>query len=182
MGCLQNTTVLAFLEGKLTPAEAKSADSHLDGCADCRAVLVNAARTSLAKTSPMDGAPDPSPGGDRVRGDVVGRYVVLDVLGRGGMGVVYAAYDPELDRKVAVKLLRADLAAAGGEVAKARLVREGRAIARLQHPNVVAVHDVGESPAGVFVAMEYVEGRSLGEWLAAEKHDWRDILDTFEQA
>ena len=102
-----------------------------------------------------------------LKGAAIGRYVVLGLLGRGGMGEVYAAYDPELDRKIAVKLLRAR----GGEVAtadgKTRLLREAQAIARLSHPNVVVVYDVGTFRESVFIAMEFVEGHTLGYWLQA---------------
>src|ERR1700759_1253721 len=91
------------------------------------------------------------------RGPAIDRFVVLGLLGRGGMGEVYAAYDPELDRKIAVKLLRAR---GGGEAAadgKTRLLREAQAIARLSHPNVVVVYDVGTFRESVFIAMEFVE-------------------------
>src|SRR5262245_8267176 len=77
-------------------------------------------------------------------GRVVGRYVVLTLLGAGGMGAVYAAYDPELDRKVALKLLRPDAVSFDSE----RLRREARALAKLAHPNVVSVFDVGTVDAG----------------------------------
>jgi tetratricopeptide (TPR) repeat protein len=117
------------------------------------------------------------------RGTLVGRYVVLDVLGAGGMGVVYSAFDPELDRKVAIKLLQTR---DGGSTSYqqgasgdhgAWLVREAQALARLSHPNVVAVYDVGTlSDDQVFVAMELVEGVTLREWLKAEPRPWRDVL------
>src|SRR5690349_4945036 len=76
------------------------------------------------------------------RGAQVGRYVILQRIGSGGVGVVYAAYDPELDRRVAVKLLRSRT---GRSIRKStqRLLREAQAMARLSHPNVVAVHDTG---------------------------------------
>src|SRR5690349_6502187 len=80
------------------------------------------------------------------RGALVGRYVVLSALGVGGMGVVFAAYDPELDRKVAVKLLHPRLAAdadpLAADKARTRMVREAQALAKLNHPHIVAVHDV----------------------------------------
>ncbi len=111
---------------------------------------------------------DASHGGDRARvftrGEVVGRYVVIDRIGEGGMGVVYAAYDPELDRKLALKLLHH----ATGERATARrlrLVREAQAMARLSHRNVIVVHDVGTLDDQVFVAMEFIDGCSLATWL-----------------
>src|SRR5687767_6893672 len=94
-----------------------------------------------------------------VRGTVVGRYVVLSRLGAGAMGVVYAAYDPELNRKVALKLLLggddrvSDSRSTDG---RTRLLREAQALARLSHPNVVAVHDVGTHDDRVWIAMEFI--------------------------
>jgi serine/threonine protein kinase/tetratricopeptide (TPR) repeat protein len=98
------------------------------------------------------------------RGDEVGRYVILERVGAGGMGVVYAAWDPKLDRKVALKLLHSDKQAHGQ-----RLQREAQAMARLTHPNVITVHDVGDIGGKVFVAMEFVEGQTLGEWARLER-------------
>ena len=89
------------------------------------------------------------------RGHTVGRYVVLGELGAGGMAVVYAAYDAELDRKVALKLVRAE------PERRARVRREAQAMARLSHPNVAQVYDVGELDDSVFIAMEHVTGRTL---------------------
>ena len=114
------------------------------------------------------------------QGARIGRYVVLGLLGRGGMGEVYAAYDPELDRKIAVKLLRAARphaeALADGET---RLLREAQAIARLSHQNVVVVFDVGTFSDSVFIAMEFVEGHTVGYWLQARPRRWREVLDVF---
>ena len=116
------------------------------------------------------------------RGTLVGRYVILDVLGQGGMGIVYSAYDPELDRKVAIKLLQAnrDGSNSGGQ---AYLVREAQAMARLQHPNVIAVHDVGTLPGDrLFVAMELVDGLTLRAWFKAEKRPWREVVRVMRAA
>ncbi|MBK6918242.1 MAG: serine/threonine protein kinase [Deltaproteobacteria bacterium] len=110
----------------------------------------------------------------------VGRYVVLDRLGAGGMGVVYSAYDPALDRKVAVKVLRSSEA-----VGQQRLLREARALAKLTHDHVVAVHDVGTVggiEGTVFIAMELVSGATLGEWIAGERPGWRTRLEVVAQA
>ena len=90
----------------------------------------------------------------------LGRFTVLEPLGGGGMGVVFVAYDPDLDRKIALKVLRNR-----GERGRKEVLREGRALARLKHPNVVAVYEVGVLDDDVFVAMEYVEGKNLREWL-----------------
>lgn len=109
------------------------------------------------------------------RGELVGRYVILDTLGRGGMGVVYLAYDPELDRKVALKLLlpgRETL----NDAARARLLREAKALARLAHPNVVAIHDVGAHEEQMWIAMELVNGRTLERWASERPRPWPEIL------
>ena len=114
------------------------------------------------------------------RGDALGRYVVLDVLGEGGMGIVYAAFDPELDRKVAIKLWHP--AGQRTDERRARLLREAQAMARLSHPSVITVHDVGEVDGDVFVAMELVDGETLGAWLARERPKWRRVLEVFAEA
>ena len=111
------------------------------------------------------------------RGATIGRHVILGRLGAGGMGVVHAAYDPELDRKVAIKLLRApDSPAVAHSDGRTRLLREAQALARLNHPNVVAVHDVGAIDDQVWLAMEYVDGHTLGAWLALTPRRWPEIL------
>jgi tetratricopeptide (TPR) repeat protein len=111
----------------------------------------------------------------------VGRFHVLRELGRGAMGVVLAAYDEELDRKVAIKLLhagRGDDASHG----RALLLREAQALARVAHPHVVAVHEVGVVEGAVFVAMEYVAGVDLQGWLAAAPRPWREVVAVLRQA
>ena len=115
----------------------------------------------------------------RAPGTSVGPYVVLDQLGLGGMGVVYSAYDAKLDRKVALKVLRSEGHDEVAAVARLRLVSEGRALARVSHPNVVAVYDVGTVDAEVFVAMELVEGQTLSQWRRATKRAWPEIVEMF---
>ena len=116
------------------------------------------------------------------RGDTVGRFVLLSKLGEGGMGVVWAAHDAELDRKVAIKLLLPSRADHASTLGRARLVREAQALARLTHPNVVTVHDVGTVGDRVWVAMEYVEGQTLKSWLAQTTRSWREILPVMRAA
>src|SRR5690349_14432900 len=96
------------------------------------------------------------------------------------MGVVYSAYDPELDRKVALKLLRADAegSSTSGD-APARLLREAQALAKLSHPNVISIHDVGTVEDRVFMAVDFVDGGTLQRWLAERKRTWREIRDAF---
>lgn len=120
------------------------------------------------------------------RGSLVGRYMVLRELGAGGMGVVYAAEDPELDRKVALKLLHTEVREPAGSgsttAARTRLLREAQALAKLAHPNVVAVHDVGEHDGRVWLAMEYVDGVTLSAWLKEERRGWREVLAVMSAA
>lgn len=111
-------------------------------------------------------------------GAVVGRYVVLQQLGAGAMGVVYAAYDPELDRKVALKLV---LPGTAGPNGRARLLREAQTLGKLSHPNVVTIHDVGTVGEQVWLAMEFVRGLTLREWLATP-HGWREVMGIMLEA
>lgn len=133
--------------------------------------------TELQRVLVAQGPPDGDldvPSGIRL-----GRYVLLYRVGSGGMGVVYAAYDPELDRKVAVKVLRRQPRSAPSEDL-ARL--EAQAMAKLTHPNVVTVHDVGTHGTDLFIAMEFIGGRTLKAWLHEEQPPWSDIVETFVQA
>jgi eukaryotic-like serine/threonine-protein kinase len=123
--------------------------------------------------------PSGLPTAELPRGATVGRYVILRRIGEGGMGVVYAGYDPELDRKIALKLLRPDRAGSSGEAARLRLIREAQAIARLAHPNVINVFDAGTFGEQVLVAMELVEGATLRQWLEEERRPWREVVERF---
>ena len=123
-----------------------------------------------------------SDSGGPVRGDAIGRFVALGVLGTGGMGVVYSAYDPHLDRKVAIKLLNAEALAGSAEDLRARLLREAQAMAKIRHPNVVTVHEVGMLGDQVYLAMEFCDGGTLRAWLAAQRRDWQALVELFAQA
>ncbi|HEY0137490.1 MAG TPA: serine/threonine-protein kinase [Nannocystis sp.] len=125
-------------------------------------------------------------GGGRARQDDpgaspqrVGRYHVLGRIGSGGMGVVYSAYDPDLDRRVAVKLLRTDH---GGRDSQLRLLREAQALARLSHPNVVQIYDTDAFGEQVFIAMEFIQGVDLHGWLTAAERSIDEILRVFLDA
>jgi tRNA A-37 threonylcarbamoyl transferase component Bud32/tetratricopeptide (TPR) repeat protein len=150
-----------------------------------------AEETLSADDSVLGGSKQPDtvsvPGADQpaadllARGSTVGRYLVLERLGAGAMGIVYAAYDPELDRKIALKLLRpTQRTGANQERREARMVREAKAIAKVSHPNVVAIFDVGVHDGHVFMAMEHLAGGTLSDWMAPEKkRSWREIVSLF---
>src|SRR5688572_8465033 len=117
------------------------------------------------------------------RGASIGRFLVLAPLGMGAMGMVLSAYDPQLERKVALKLLRSDVWRGElSEVGRERLVREAQAMARLSHPNVVAVHEAVFTESTGYLVMEQVEGATLKAWLGKRPRRWEEILDTLVAA
>jgi predicted Ser/Thr protein kinase len=125
---------------------------------------------TLPGTNPLP-RKDPA---EPLRGDVVGRFVILSELGRGGMGVVYSAYDPELERRVAVKMI-ASLGVDPGE-RHLHTLHEAKALARLSHANIVGVYDVGLWCDRVWLAMELVDGSALHDWLKEGHRNWREIV------
>lgn len=109
----------------------------------------------------------------------IGRFTVLGKLGEGSMGVVFLGRDAELERKIAIKLMRQN---ATTTMSVRRLVREAQGLARLSHPNVIQVHEIGEHHGSMFVAMEYVEGSTLRDWLDPDQRPWRETLDILRQS
>jgi eukaryotic-like serine/threonine-protein kinase len=192
MGCPDADVIATYVENALAPDARREVERHADACAECRRLIAQLARfaaigsggqlleitrnmrkrDALAATLPhaLDTAAGPPPG------SLMGRYIVLYRVGSGGMGIVLAAYDPELDRKVALKIV------SESEDDSRELVREARALAKLAHENVVVVHDVGSVGGRVFIAMEFVDGGDLRAWLAAEPRSWREIVAMFEKA
>src|SRR5262245_31001055 len=197
MACLTENQLLDHAAGKLDPAQARAADEHLDGCASCRAVLAtlvdseepgdvtDASEEEASALGTREGTilvDSEALADDLPRGTALDRYVLLKKVGGGGMGVVYAAYDPRLDRTIAVKVLRSDVAATMTEEARARMLREAQAMARLSHPNVVTVHDAGTFEGRLYLAMEYLDDGTLADWLARRSRSWREVLEVFVQA
>jgi eukaryotic-like serine/threonine-protein kinase len=170
------------MEGRLDGGRVAAVSVHLDTCEECRAI-VGAVQPVLAESTDTASAeaiaPKEAPSGLRAPSQV-GRYLLRRVIGQGGMGTVYEAFDPELGRTVALKLLRARKQTrarrAGSE---GRLLAEAQSMAKLAHANVVAVYDVGSVDGCVYVIMELVKGMSLRHWLASRGRPIRAILDTF---
>jgi len=205
--CVDETTGARMIAGELSAAEADLAHRHIVTCRDCEQFVVALVRASdgfkrstepqepgsNSELAPESGEEDRAiaslptailgprprrvPAGERTlsKGTLVGRYVVLDRIGAGGMGVVYSAYDPDLNRKVALKLVRPRL----GPDDQVRVLREAQALARLQHPNVVTLHDVGSFEERVFLAMELVDGTSLRGWWETGERSWREVVAVF---
>ena len=155
-----------FADDETLAVDGRASESPSDGGASFDPEATQMA-TGEATPRPERAAPSAGHPHRLTRGEHVGRYVILDVVGHGGMGVVYAAYDPQLDRKIALKLVLAP-EGARREQESERLLREAQALARLSHPNVVTVYDAGTVGDQVFIAMEFVEGETLGRWLRGE--------------
>lgn len=163
--CPDENALLRFAQGSSDDAEVAQLEAHLDTCGDCRRAVALAASTTFSPPAPR-AAHWPELGAR------LGHYLVEDLLGRGGMGAVFAARDETLDRRVALKLLHR----AGDDVARARLEREAQAMARLNHPNVVTVYALGDWDGGRFIAMELVDGLTFDVWRRAAPRTPREVL------
>lgn len=167
--CLTPDEVARYLASEAASTESVSSraitemERHIDRCDACRATI--AATIRAGRKTTRDDEPSVA--------ERIGRYVVRAHRGTGAMGHVLEAIDPDLDREVAIKVLRHH-----GDRGDARALREGRALARLAHPNVVAVYDVGVWDGGVFLAMELVRGTTVRAWLT-ETRPLRDVLRVF---
>jgi eukaryotic-like serine/threonine-protein kinase len=142
-------------------------DRHLDQCEECRAVAAMIGRAGVLGDAPTASGDDVGLVPELVApGTTLGRFVVRGAIGAGGMGVVLEAFDPKLERRVALKVVRRMRDDASWERARERVVAEAKAMARLSHPNVVAIHDLIEIGDERLIAMEYVAGPDLEAWLA----------------
>jgi serine/threonine-protein kinase len=183
MLCLDTSLTVAFVVGALPAAERARAEHHLAACDRCRRMVSEAARepSRLGRITEVGfsdaagagaGAPQP--------GDRVGQFHIRGVLGKGGMGVVYDAFDEQLQRPVALKAVRPR--APGGAPAPAHWIAEARALARLDHPNVVTLYEVVPHGGGHFLALERVDGVTLRGWLRERRRTVEEILEVFAAA
>ena len=187
--CPPAESLVELAEGGLSGDDAAAIHRHVRGCEACRSVLVGLApmltpeeaAESLASTRQGGQARSRLP--DVAAGQQLGRHTLEKLIGAGAMGAVWAAFDPQLGRRVALKLLRPGSGGEADEAARReRLLREAQAMARLSHPNVVVVHDVGVVGGTVYVVMEYVEGTTLQRWLHEKSRSPAEIIRAFAQA
>lgn len=192
-GCLTDEMVASFAAGEMDGRARAEVEAHLRGCDDCALLVAEYAKYFFQQAEPTaeDAAAftpafATAPTEPEPAGTPIGRYVLGAPIDRGGAGTVYEAWDPQLKRRVALKLLRPLARAgtpAGRDDLRVRLLQEAEAMARLAHPNVVTVHDAGVHDGRVFIVMEHVEGETLAAWLGATpaRHP-REILDAFVAA
>jgi predicted Ser/Thr protein kinase len=202
MSCLDANLVQDLMSGALDAGQRGAVLAHLDVCGECRELLTISARVALradatagalldtvaslgdrptedalaATALPSDVATHPGPASVArpAQGRRFGRYQLHDRLGAGAMGVVWLAEDPELRRKLAVKLLKRPDA-----LLTERLVREAQSMARVNHPNVAAVYDVGVAEGATYIAMELISGGSLRAWQSGARHTIPDIVEQY---
>ena len=148
--------------GALSQESWSAAQEHIATCTECRRLISELARP----LSP----PESAPAFERT----VGRYRILTLLGEGGMGRVFEAYDPKLRRTVAIKVLR--------DESSPRLLREAQTLARLTHPNIVEIHDIGVDDGALYIAMDLVDGAPIPRWRAVQTRTWSEVVEVFQQA
>ncbi len=173
--CPSEELLAQFVGRELAEPSRRSIETHVGVCPRCE-------HTLLHLISAFPGQEESMPAGiqDRVLprpGSTVGRYEILEWVGAGAMGTVFAALDPELKRRVALKVLPARPGSAGDDD-RARFVSEAQAMASVRHPNVISVHDVGVHDKFAFFAMELVEGQTLRQWLA-QRRSIAEVLEVF---
>lgn len=167
--CLDEAELAEFVAGALDVSGLERAERHLDGCDECRALVRTVVETQ--RPEPTLAAP--------TRGTAIGRFIIVDEVGRGGSGQVFSAYDATLDRRVALKLLRP---AASTEAKQKRLEAEARALARLTHPNVITIYEAGRWSERAYLCMEFIAGGTIRDWVAARPRSWRDVVQLFLDA
>jgi eukaryotic-like serine/threonine-protein kinase len=181
MACVNEQTVQELVSGRLAGDALEDAEQHLADCSACAQLVALAGGSGLVSGGVLRRAP-PRTRSERSLspGTLIGHYVVHGFLGAGGMGEVYAAYDPSLERKLAIKFLRPEMVGRGDHaVATERLRREARVVAKLSHPNVVTVYEIGVYGDRVFIAMEHIDGDSVSEWLRRSPRTPAEIVRVF---
>ncbi len=172
--CLGDDTLALMIDGDIEADERAQVEEHIDRCSTCRSLLASmvdlgdaaASLPCLAVSAPF------SPG------HAIDHYTVSELIGRGGMGAVYLAHDAVLERDVAIKVVGAQRLSS--KRARERLLKEARATARLNHPNIVTIHAVGEIEGLPYLALEHVQGTRLRDWLSRDAIDVIEGLRLFE--
>ena len=170
--CPDEEVFVALLEGTLDEQNAQALHQHIDGCESCSRLMIDLARVLTSGSE------------EALAEDLfISRYKVVRKVGEGGMGVVYEGYDPLLDRRVALKVVRGgDVDARSLDDHSKRLVREAKLLAAISHPNVLPIHDMGEHDGKFFLALEFVDGDTLNGWVEKTAPGWREMVRVYLKA
>jgi hypothetical protein len=181
MACFDEHTLLDFVDGRLSEGELHRISIHVAACAECRKIVgtLTSREGATGTVRTASASSEPTPAGPLPPGATVARYRIESLVGAGSMGAVYAAYDPDLDRRVALKLLSP---APRSHELRALLLREAQAMAKVTHAHVATVYDVGTWRQQLFIAMEFVRGGTLRTWLRARPRSVPEILDVLLRA
>ena len=166
MSCLDENQVTEYLQGSLPEQRRQEVEEHLDRCSDCLALVSETVRMASPK-----GEQAPA---RLVPGTRVAQFSVIRLLGGGAMGKVYLCRDTRLGRRVALKIIKAE--ALGADEAVLRFLREARTTARFAHPHIVTIHDVGRWQERPYLALEYLEGQTLGQRMAEQRQSLRETM------
>jgi len=172
--CPDENALVRFSSGQLSGQDLGPIERHLDTCSGCRTLVAQLSSAPRVTWAPGSDAPM------RERHGSIGRYQVERLVGGGAMGMVYAARDRELNRAVAIKLLRTT--GPSSSEPRARLLREAQTMAKLSHPNVVPIFELGADEGDDYLAMELIDGPTLDQWLREKKRDWREVVKVFIEA
>lgn len=162
--CLNDNALACYGDGHASPLEVAEIEKHLSRCDECNEALSEFARG----LSPADGPAE--------------RYQILELVGRGTMGAVFRAHDSILDRSIALKFLQASLSENETPDTSEALRGEALTLAKLSHPNVVSVYELGILDGQSYAAMEFVRGKTLSGWIEAENRSWQEVLEVMVQA
>jgi hypothetical protein len=173
--CMTHEELVSWADGKVDDSARQYALLHIADCEDCRQAVSALVRIEVEPSVAL---------GDTLTGspEMIGRFVIKQVLGRGGMGMVVAAFDPLLDRQVAIKVVSASADGDQLREFEARLAREAQVLAKFRHANVVAVHEAGRDGDRLYMVMDLVEGQTLRAWLVAQRPSWHEAIAMVAQA
>lgn len=174
--CPEPSALVRFIEGALEEEQREAVALHVDACELCIDVVA-------AFSSPSQSSAEDAPPRSLEAGQQVGRYILLERIGAGGLGEVFAAYDPQLDRRIAIKVNRMRLFEHDVDPQRERrALKEAHALAALSHPNIITVHDAGVHGGRLFIAMEFIDGETLDAWRRRVEPGWVEIREMYVAA
>lgn len=171
--CPDEHLLMSYVHRSVDPNIRKQLDDHIDSCELCTEVLITLAELI---------EPEALPSTEDWKNQSIHHYELLELLGSGGMGAVYEAYDTILKRRIALKMLNPDIRKeTSKEQVKARMLREARALASLSHPHILPVYEVGTWNEQIYITMQLVDGHNLRSWIVHQQPSWIEVIQLFIQ-